>query len=672
MNNTSYILKDFLEGENKLYEKYLSNINLIELKEAFNLLVKNPNNSDLKVNDFINNLWKITYTKKPPTIEEFLTHAWIGDTSKSLFSHVRETIINFFDPSKPYRSLYLSSCIGFGKSTLSAIIILYILVNCYLMRDYKKYFNISASSSIVSVLGSFSIAKSKQVLLKPFMNILQSSPKFRRIKYEEKLPQALNDEEKSGQDRIVWTTASTMSSALQLGKDIHIMIVSDPEALLGLNIITGALSELSFFIKKGISYEQISQMASDLESRIFNRFSNFYLARALIDSSPFSFETPLDKYVFSGEAEKDKKNMVVMAKHWELKDFHWKYPEWQKTGKVFYAFRGSAGNPTKEIFKEEIKAYHKEEVFEIPIDLYNMYNKNPEKIIKDFGGFPSSGQDRLITDYSIIDKLFQTKIQNIEYGIKAPANQSPKRLIWDQIYKKFFIEVNNNFKFYRNPLEKRFIHVDQSEVTDMAFIVMGHPELNKKGESMVIVDFTIGIIPDKRRINFDAIVDFIIDLKLLGKVNIELVTFDQFQSSPGRQRLEREEINVERFSVDSNPGCYYSLISLLQNELIKCGKNIILKNNLKSIQETFTEKGKKRVDHIKGKLVKTYDGDWENSLCGVCADDCSESVAAVVNHCLNKYVGTPRYIYNEEFVLNENENIYEFIKNKYNLVPKYK
>ncbi len=199
---------------------------------------------------------------------------------------------------------------------------------------------------------------------------------------------------------------------------------------------------------------------------------------------------------------------------------------------------------------------------------------------------------------------------------------------------------------------------------------MAHPELTTEGELLVIVDFTIVIIPDKDRINLDAIIDFIIDLRVKGKIKLGLVSFDQYQSSAGLQRLLRYDIEAKKYSVDIDINAYYSTVSLLKNEKIKCGKNIILKNNLKSLQESYSDKGKKKIDHIKGRLVKEYNNDWDNSPCGINAKDCSDGLAGVVNHILTIHKGVPRYIFYENLhnPKDNSENFINFINDKYGLI----
>ena len=81
--------------------KKISNDPLISTKDKINLL---------------SNTWKINYRQKPPTIEEFLTPEWLGETAESLYPHVRKILIEFWSPDSKYRHLILASAIRCGKA----------------------------------------------------------------------------------------------------------------------------------------------------------------------------------------------------------------------------------------------------------------------------------------------------------------------------------------------------------------------------------------------------------------------------------------------------------------------------------------------------------------------------------------------------------------------------
>ena len=647
------LIKDLIQGDESVAKREdFNNIDIQDLYKTLSIITDNPNLSEKEKVYFLLNSWKLVFTQKPPEIEEFLTQEWLGATALDLYPHVRDIIINFMNPENPYRYLYLSTGIGFGKSTITAIVLTFIFTHIALMRNPKKYFNIAKITPIACALGSFTLTQASRVLAKPFKEVLKSSPAFRNVKFEDRIEKVREEELKAGTNRIVWTSASSIGSLIQMQNDLHIMSVSDSTSMLGVSILSGAMSELSFFVKHGYSPDDVNAMTSELKGRIFNRFSTNYYARMIVDSSPLSWENKLEKEIFSGQMEKDPLNYVIKGiKHWELEAFLHKYPIWTKTKKTFKIFTGSAGKPTKEITDiEECKNYLPDEIVDVPIDLYEMYKDNPTKIVQDYLGIPSQSEDKLISDYRLIENMFDSRIRNIIDGIIVPSSKQPENLIWDMIKDKFFIKTGNTYEFYRNPKEFRWLAVDQSLSGDTTGIAMIHPEIDKYGEVVIIFDFTITIVPSKEQINLDAIIEFILDLKHIGNLHIKQVNFDQFQSANGIQKLNRAEITTVRESVDSTKAPYLTLISMMKRGKVKGGRNIFLKNNLKSIIEIpYQRKEGTKIDHSKGKTSNTYNNDWDTSICGINAKDTSDPLASSLYSCINmidNYVPIYKYIEN--------------------------
>ncbi len=676
ISNSKFLLTDIIQGDEKVSGRPdFENLTNNEITDTLNLILKDPSKSEQQKKYYLANLWRIYYKQKPPTIEDFLTPEWIGPTALNLYPHVQKILKTFWNPNSFFRHLILAPSIGFGKSTLTAISILYVFVHLNLMKNPKKFFGTAEANPYVAVLGSFTIQKAKQVLLAPFYEILQTSAKFRRVIKEERVNIAQEEEYNSGSNKIVWTRASHIGGQIQFSNDLHLILSSSIGSLLGVSIITGALSEISFFLNEGISAEEINQMYSDLKGRIWSRFGERYFATTVIDSSPNDFNSPIDKYVFSGDAEKNPRNYVVKSTHWDaFKDLKKDdYKQWLTTGKTFPIFRGTGTKSPSLLSEEEIKLYSATEIFNVPIDLLHLFKSDLKKSIKDYCGWPSGGPDKLIEDLSIIDNMFSEQLKNIYGYIQCPANINPEKMIWEKIKNNFFIEVGkDHYEFYRSPREKRWLAIDLSESGDMSSISCVHPEITKEGQIIIVGDFTLAIVPGQDRINLQAIEKFILDLKKYGKFHISKVTYDRYQSSSSIQNLKREEIEASIFSVDIDMTPYLVFISWLKNGRIKSGKNIFLKNNLKSLQEIYLDSGKKKIDHLKGRI--TYDDglNWNNSVAGLNAKDISDSFASASFQCINEITNyIPRYQWVDDEIneTDKNKNLKEKVLN--NIYSKY-
>lgn len=673
-DNAKYLIADLIYGDKKVgtREDFIE-LNYEDINKALQLLLSDPKLTPSQKKYFIENAWRIQYEHKPPTPEEFLSPKWIGQVADKIYPHTREVFLAFLDPTSPYRVLALSTCIGFGKSFISTLIVLYIILHLSYMKSPKKHYGINVAGSMVVALLSFTQVKAKQLLLQPFYQMISASPIFEACKLEDQLPKKQSSIEPG---HIAYTTAGRMG-AFQFAKDIHIATVSERADLLGLNIIAGIASEISFWIKKGVSIEDIWGSFNDLRSRINNRFGGRYLTATILDSSPYDLNlSPIDKWIYKGEATKEKDVLVINAKHWDVFPVMTKYPIWIKTKETFPVFRGDGARPPKIITSEaERSAFSPEEIYDIPIDLKPLMESDMEKTIKDYCAWPTGADTKLIQDFNKIEKSFSFQLQNIYTHIVVSSDQPPEKLIWNMIRDQFFICYDNKrFEFYRAPYAKRYLHLDLSESNDMACIGMCHLELNKHGKYILVFDFTILIHPGKGRINLDAITEFLLDLRREGNINIRKVTSDQYQSATMHQRLQRENINAGKLSVDRDPSIYKVVLSWLLNERLKVGKNIYVKNNWKSLVEVVSEKGHRKIDHVKSsKSTTSNDGaDWKKSVMGFGAKDATDTIAgagyAAIEE-MNSYV--PEYMWTDDEEIEQTKGVSEALRAKLKEKMKY-
>lgn len=642
-----YQLTDLLAGDESV-AKLIENIDLDSITKTLKKISGDETVSQKTRTQLLAESWRVNYRIKPPTIEEFLTPEWIGDMANSLFPHARRILTEFWQPNSPYRHLILASAIGLGKSTMSTVSSLYVTTSLWCMRNPNKFFKLAPSTALVTALISFTMDKASQVLLQPFLQILRTAPKFRRVRLEERLNQTqLEDPE-----HVCWTTSSRMG-VLQFYNNLHYIMTSDPAGLLGLNLIQSIMSEISFFMEKGFSTEYIWRIYQDSKARISARFGNRYFAGTILDSSPNDIDlSPIDKFIFSGEAEENPENYIFTGTQWDYRPEL--RPTWQKTGETFPVFRGSATRPAKVLLPEEVSQYPSDEIYDVPIDLKQVFEENTLKNVKDYCGWPAGSKGVLVREERVIEDMFVPSLRNIYTFIRAPENMNPDHLIWNTVYKQFFNSYDKGYEFWRHPSEKRYLHIDQSESGDVACIAMCHPETEEKsGKMLIVVDFCIPINPDKNRINLDAIRFFIKDLIEKGRINIAKVTFDQYQSSATLQYLKRKEIPAERLSVDSSMDPYHLMISYMSSGKIKCGRNILLKNNIKSLQEVETVRGHKKIDHTKGKLIYQDNEAWSTSMMGKYAKDCSDAVCGAIWNCVQNYVGVPHYVWEDNLMNTE-------------------
>jgi len=653
--DTSYLLKDILQGDTSVaLRPQFTALQRPEVQEGLRLILGNKNLSPKVRQELILNTWRINYREKPPSSREFLTNEWIGPMADSIHPHIREIFEDFWGFQSPYRHLIMGNAIGVGKSTLATLHNLYVSVHLYLMWNAKRFFELAPSTSIVQAFISFSMDKATQLLLQPFIQILTTSPKFRRVKQEE----YLKTQQEKNPDKICWTSASKIG-ALQFSGDIHYIVASGPHQLLGLNMIQSTMSEISFFIDRGFSPEYIWRIYQDSKSRIFSRFGNKQFCGTVLDSSPNDLDaSPIDKYIFTGEAHKDKENYVSIGSQWEMyeKDPERKrvkalYPIYALTGETFPVFRGNSSLPPEMVYPDNLHTFDPSELYHVPIDLKREFEQATEKNVKDVCGWPANTSGKLINSQLRIEEIFTPQLKNVYSYIKVPATEPAKHLIWNQIKDKFFIQTGpDRWEFYRAPRARRYLHFDQAETGDFAGIAMSHREYDlKRNEFIIVHDFVLAVTGGQNaRINLDAFRQFPEDLRNLGKIDLQSVTFDRFQSSTTVQYLKEQGFNAKQFSVDTSVDPYISYAALINIGNVKAGRNIFLKNNIKSLQEVKTTSGRRKIDHMIGKIVRDDGAHWVVSQMGMYAKDCSDCCAATAYLLVHQDEGTPQYVYDRD------------------------
>ena len=383
------------------------------------------------------------------------------------------------------------------------------------------------------------------------------------------------------------------------------------------------------------SSEWIMNFYNSGKARIKSRLHGDYYGRSILDSSPNDRDNAIDAYILK-DARKDKTNYIVEGSMWK-----WD-PERYGKEQTFKVFIGATGQPPKILNPGDPllvdASISPDKIIDVPVSLRQDFENDVIKSLKDCAGIPSGSVHSLITDYSKIERMFTTGLRNVYTGVSAPAEVSPVDLIWNQVVDKFFIKKGYRYEFYYKPFLPRVVAVDQSYSTDVTCISMGHIERYKEtGDNIFVIDFTIPIIPAKNsKVNLEAIRVFIEDLRRKGNIVLEAVGFDQFQSEVTMQNLRRDEFLVERISSDKTMDPYMNMSALMSAGRIVVGKNIFLKNNLKSLEFTRSKRGgKSKIDHDSSKAGITFSADesWETSPMGLYAKDVSDAVVGVIELC---------------------------------------
>jgi len=448
-----------------------------------------------------------------------------------------------------------------------------------------------------------------------------------------------------------------------------------------------------FIIDNGIithnTPEKLMIFFSKLRQRINNRFQNNYYARFILDSSPSSLEDPIQNWMIY-DAPLNAENFVWQGSRWNL--YPEEFPDFCSVENQhlsneniiehhnfdvgFKLFKGGSGKLPRVIENETEAILFPEDTVWCPIrqvtnkgtsNFLDKAKENPIEFMKDFAGIPAGQADRIFYQGHWIEDSFNNGLKNIYGSVIALAHEEPEHLIWNQIYPTFFNKILDRWYYYYEPDLARVISVDQSKSKDCTCISMSHVERDPTriddytGQPIMVyvTDFTIVLIPKGGLINLDAIKFFIWDLRRLGGLNIRHVSFDGYQSEPTKQFLKRLNFTVDWISVDQHNDAYYSYIDLVTKNRWHCGKNIFVKNNMKSLYSAKRKTtGAIKIEHFPGDL--NYDwqnGDWNTCTAGVNAKDTTDAIAANIQT-INTYITefVPTKVWNAQDCFNRDYN----------------
>ena len=676
LGELKFILEDILAGDSSQFDnEIIKNLNIDNIMAAIEWLARKDNLSETFKDNLLADGWRLNFKAKPPTPAEFLTEKYIGNQAESTYDWARDVFIDFMDPLKPYRTLVLAQHIGSGKSTLSTLIQLFISTHYAMMWHPWKYFNLAPSSVFTQCLGAWNQKKASELLLEPFVQILEQSPYFKRVRTHTDLVDAAGEDLA---EHICWTT-STPTSVLSMQNGVNYKIINGPGSILGQNIISAVVSEMTMFTENGWTNDQVFKFFTKLRKRIDNRMKGNYYGRMIIDSQPNTLESVIDDWIWN-EAPKSSENYIVTGSRWKFfpQEFPYAWKQNRENWKsmadgnisatkdaikkaldqdclkkdfnkkqTFPIFKGTNGQPPKVVESEsELTMYEPRDIIWAPTtqvtsngnkSMLDAALESPIEFLRDQCGIPSGTPDRIFYNKQTVEDCFENNLRNMFGHITAPAEEEPEHLIWNQIKDKFFNKIIDKYYFYYQPDLPRVLSVDQSLTGDATSIAFSHYERDPEkidlttGEMLncVVTDLVIVIFPKGGIINLDAIKYFIMDLVTLGNINIRHVSFDGYQSEPTRQFLKRQGITVDYISVDKNNNAYFTFIDLVNKHRWHCGKNIFTKNNMKALHMTKRkETGTSKVDHMNGPLVHEGNTEWNTSTIGQNSKDSTDAIAA--------------------------------------------
>ncbi|MET4190701.1 MULTISPECIES: hypothetical protein [unclassified Bradyrhizobium] len=543
------------------------------------------------------------FRRKVVDLEEFIFgNFYLGLKRDEIFPGVLEAMLEL-DTDK-YVEAVLKGALGYGKTTMSNIMMVRGIHKLSCMRHPQSTFGIRSGASIAFSIQSIRLATAKKAVFDELGGLIKQSPYFKYI-----FPY----------NKLITTEMIFPEHKLRV-----LPVSSSSTGAISMNILGGVLDEMNFMQKVLKSKSQnagldgsFSQAKSIYEAISRRRRSRFAKKGKLpgllflISSSRFPDDFTETKAAESAMQGGTDPNIFVMSKAiWDVKGRDQFLPE---------TFRVMVGNSMvrSKILSADEPTVADCDVIEVPEDFRVDFERDLDGSLRDYAGRTILASRPFINRRSSIHDCMNDGAENgyvnpfeyeqydFHFGIPKPKRELLK----------------TNLKIFRTA------HIDMGLTRDACGIAIGHiagqklierfdPVTKLKiSELKPIVGFDCilrCIPPPNGEIEFAHIREFLIMMRDQFGLPIEYVTFDGFQSVDSRQILRTKGFKADYLSVEQiDP--YRSLRDSMYDRAMYLPRLQFLANELAGLEYVRSQGTKPdKVDHRSNGTKDVAD-----AVCGV-------------------------------------------------------
>jgi hypothetical protein len=562
--------------------------------------------------DSIEEIEKI-YVKRPlPSIQEFLTPEYLGDTANEIYDHWRKDLYEIFAQESVIRQFALTGAIGTGKSTAAICAELFNLFRVNCLRRPQLSMGSDPTKSMTLQLFTVTKGKAKSLLYERVKTFLEVCQYYVQVQHESDF---LDFRDEKNEHIIPWIEVNSVDDHhILFPNKIRIAFGSQARHALGEDVFGGILDEAEFRI--GGDVDSTIKLYYEILERIRSRFLGSRFTLMCIVSSISTERGVMAQYIEDARRRPDTK--VSQYSIWEVK-----YPNAIKEHGYFYVLRGTQRHPSR-VMTDEEKVRIEKGLLEPPAA--SQFIQVPEIYRHDFETRPEASLMNLAGQVSLsqeipFDDLSEVEDPSLMPVIEISAPLQGERPLREQLPKEYFIQTPQGWRIRRYPGAPRVAHLDLADSGEAGITVL-HKELSITGKIMYVTDLVIKVT-SPNRISLDSVREFMFDLKDYYGMSFAIVTADQYQSVQTLQRFEVTNfasVRVGRLSVDTNRIPYDALSALVAEGTLKIGKLGDLRKQLESIY--FGDKGKP---------YSTGRKDIADSLCGAAFNAISNPADVPVN-----------------------------------------
>jgi hypothetical protein len=525
------------------------------------------------------------YVRRPiPSIQEFLTVPYVGETANSIYPKWREDLHEIFAPDSIIRQWGLTGSIGSGKTTIAIVAQLFNLfrVNCLrrpqlsMGSDPTKAMNLQLFTVTLDKVESLLVGRVKTFLqaCQYYVEVGDEADflDFRDPKYEHMIPWCERDDE------------------ILFPNRVRIRWGSQSRHALGEDVFGGILDEAEFRIGQDVA--EALELYYELLERIRSRFLGSRFTLMCLLSSIKTAKGVMGTYIEEASRRPDTK--ISQYAIWETK-----YPHAIEDG-YFYVLRGTQRHPSRVMSDEEQDLIDKGELeppgasefIKVP-DIYRVdFEERTEQSLMNLAGQASLGQEVPFDDLSGLEDPDLCPVLEISAPLQGTK---PLR---DQLPREHFIQTSQGWRLRRYPGAPRYAHLDLADTGEGGVTIL-HKELGMDGRVLYVVDFCLKVT-SPNRVSLDSVRDLMFDFRDYFGVSFNLVSADQYQSAQMLQKFIATNyavIKSYRLSVDRNRIPYDTLSTIIADQGVRIGKMRDLKRQLEDVYyDKNKPKSKKRKD----------------------------------------------------------------------------
>lgn len=487
--------------------------------------------------DLLNDVWQLDYHKEPPTFQEFIEDPYyFGHLRDSIYPKWKEMLIEGFDPTLNYWEFIMRGCIGSGKSWTASVGTCYEAATLLHMRNPQRTLRLGAASDPIFLgLVSTDKAQVKKGLWPYALGFMKMSPFFTETTNLRTEQEYLTD------------------LTVPFPNNIKIIGGSLPAHIIGSNLYSLAMDEINY--RRGSDGQKA---AYDFYTKAKNRIENRFRGKTgkgslFLISSEKDADSFLDAHCKKQKAmeEKTGKSELLVRQFAEWDIVPHRNLGIEPTTPWFKVDAGDTLRPPKILEDGEEPRQGARVVLCPRTDIYwKSANRDLLEFLKERAGVTPGRANKWF--YNVDATLNAFTEENtvltdlVELAIDTLFDAS------DSVEENLLLRrVMGKPEPRVMPGVPRFVHVDLARVEDKAGFAMAHVcDYAPGGSPIVKVELAVGFKASKEKpIDFDKIIDFIKWLRDVG-FNIQLVTYDSWQSYSSQTTLEKLGFKVKTRSMD--------------------------------------------------------------------------------------------------------------------------